>query len=78
MDQFPTETFFSNMVLAGEIVQTKQMISTMEKANEGGKRAANAICVKENKKYPKKKFDYDPLPLKFLRNIDSFFFTLFG
>jgi len=77
MAQFPTETCLENMFFAGDVVKTIELVSTMEKANEGGKRAAHAICIKENKSYPVKRFQYDPLPLPFLRMIDSAIFALF-
>jgi len=74
--EFTINTDFKNLFLAGECVQTRQMISTMEKANEGGKRCAHAVCEATGKSYPTKKFEYHPLPFRGLRFMDAFFWHL--
>lgn len=78
MQEFQTKTPFKNLFLAGECVQTTQLCSTMEKANEAGKRCAHAVCRSDGKSYPRKKFDYDPHPLAFVRAVDSVIFGIFN
>jgi len=78
MQEFETKTLFKNLFLAGECVKTIQLCSTMEKANEAGKRCAHAICKSDGRSYPTSKFQYDPLPFHFVRAIDSVIFGIFN
>jgi len=78
MKELTPKTEFTNLFIAGECIRTRQTRSSMDKANEGGKRCAYAICKRDKVSYPRKKFEYHPLPYRGLRAFDAMKFSMFG
>lgn len=69
-------TAIKNLFLAGEYIDATLHLPTMEKANQTGKLCAESICRKFNYNYPKERTQLPDLPLKWIRNLNTFFYRL--
>lgn len=74
--RIPAHTSIQNLFLAGEYLETSFHIPTMERACESGKRCANKIYQAFGLQYPQKRLFRAPMPLGWIRKIDSFLYRL--